>query len=321
MITRRHHPRSASAPLRLLLLIVAFLFPIFLAAQEPAAPPDTAARPIDSVAMQESTSHSIFRRIGDDFIRQAGSPFRADEGDWLRVGGAAAAVGMLISNDGAIDQTMRDLRDHSAAVNSASPYVTELGGSYGYIGSALFIGYSFLFDDRKGKETSILLTEALVTSGVWAQVFKYAAGRERPSVAFDHPHRYGGRWYGPLERFSNPDHLSSASFSSFPSGHTTTAFAIATVFAEQYDGTPVVPIIAYTAASLVGASRMTEHAHWASDVVAGALLGYFCAHDVVAGHRRTSGRISDASPTGEIDYRLSFGAVGDGLGMGIALRF
>ncbi|MDB5034513.1 MAG: phosphoesterase PA-phosphatase related protein [Chlorobi bacterium] len=284
------------------------------------APADSIAGRIDSTA-RDTTSHSIFRRIGDDFIRQAEAPFRASENDWLHVGGAAVATGMVMYNDGGIDQTMRTLRDYSPAVNTASPYVTEFGGTYGYVGSALFIGYSFLFDDKKGKETSILLTEALITSGVWAQVFKYATGRERPSVAFDHLHIHGGIWYGPFKRFNNPEHLPSASFSSFPSGHTTTAFAIATVFAEQYDATPVVPVIAYTAASLVGISRMTEHAHWASDVIAGALLGYFCANDVVSGHRALSGRISDASAGGGMDYRLSLGIVGDGVGVRLALRY
>ncbi|MEP7219904.1 MAG: phosphatase PAP2 family protein [Bacteroidota bacterium] len=283
-------------------------------------PADSPAQRIDSTA-RDTTSHSIFRRIGDDVIRQAEAPFHASENDWLHVGGAAVATGMVMYNDGGIDQTMRTLRDNSSVVNAASPYITELGGTYGYVGSALFIGYSFLFDDAKGKETSILLTEALVTSGVWAQVFKYATGRERPSVALDHPHVHGGIWYGPFKRFNNPEHLSSASFSSFPSGHTTTAFAIATVFAEQYDATPVVPIIAYSAASLVGLSRMTEHAHWASDVIAGGLLGYFCAHDVIAGHRALSGRISDASSGRGIDYRLSLGVVGDGVGVGVACRF
>ena len=47
----------------------------------------------------------------------------------------------------------------------------------------------------------------------------------------------------------------------FPSVHTGAAFSIASVFAMQYNQTPLVPIIAYATATLVSSSRMTEHTH------------------------------------------------------------
>src|SRR5262249_34019131 len=55
---------------------------------------------------------------------------------------------------------------------------------------------------------------------------------------------------------------------SFPSGHTSNAFAMATV-AEYHFG-PKVGIPAYLAASLIGASRIQSNKHYLSDVVAGA---------------------------------------------------
>ena len=72
-----------------------------------------------------------------------------------------------------------------------------------------------------------------------------------------------------------------ASFDSFASGHTAIAFSIATVFASQYNHTPVIPILSYTAATMVGLSRLTENKHWSSDVFVGALAGYLCGKRVV----------------------------------------
>lgn len=63
--------------------------------------------------------------------------------------------------------------------------------------------------------------------------------------------------------------------SSFPSGHTTSAFALAGSLAYSY-GMPVgIPV--YIAAAAIGLSRIKEERHWASDVVAGAVIGTFWA--------------------------------------------
>jgi membrane-associated phospholipid phosphatase len=59
-----------------------------------------------------------------------------------------------------------------------------------------------------------------------------------------------------------------------PSGHTIAAFSIATVFARRYGNHRWVPFVAYGLAGVVGFSRMTLSAHFASDVFMGAALGY-----------------------------------------------
>ncbi len=45
-------------------------------------------------------------------------------------------------------------------------------------------------------------------------------------------------------------------------------------------------MIAYTAATLVGISRITENAHWATDVLAGAALGYVTGRQVSYNYHR-----------------------------------
>src|SRR5690606_15567087 len=74
---------------------------------------------------------------------------------------------------------------------------------------------------------------------------------------------------------------------SWPSGHTTTAFALAAVLAEELGG--VTPWIAYPVATGVAWSRVHDQAHWATDVLMGALVGIVAARLVVRrGHREGS---------------------------------
>ena len=73
----------------------------------------------------------------------------------------------------------------------------------------------------------------------------------------------------------------SGSDNSFPSGHATQAFAVASVISAHSDQVWV-SVTAYTIAGLVGFARIYHNAHWTSDVTAGALIGTFVGRGVVA---------------------------------------
>jgi membrane-associated phospholipid phosphatase len=47
-----------------------------------------------------------------------------------------------------------------------------------------------------------------------------------------------------------------------------------------------VPISAYTIATMVGVSRLSEHEHWVSDVFLGGIIGYLCGRQVVMHDRK-----------------------------------
>ena len=64
------------------------------------------------------------------------------------------------------------------------------------------------------------------------------------------------------------------------------AFAAATVYAKEYKYIPAVPVIAYSLASLISLSRITENRHWTSDILTGAALGYLCGTQVVNNFHR-----------------------------------
>jgi len=72
---------------------------------------------------------------------------------------------------------------------------------------------------------------------------------------------------------------SGDSYVSFPSGHTSSAFTIATVTAEHYGVWAAIP--GYLGASLVAASRLDSEKHYLSDVVAGATIGYIVGRTAV----------------------------------------
>lgn len=68
----------------------------------------------------------------------------------------------------------------------------------------------------------------------------------------------------------------------WPSGHTSSSFAIASVLDEFYG--PEIGIPAYFAAGFVGYRMMESGDHWASDVVFGAVLGWVIGHSVASEH-------------------------------------
>ncbi len=65
---------------------------------------------------------------------------------------------------------------------------------------------------------------------------------------------------------------------SFPSGHTTTAFAVATVFSYHW---PEITQIVYLLAAVVGISRIYVGAHFPLDVFFGAFLGLSVAGSII----------------------------------------
>ena len=119
-------------------------------------------------------------------------------------------------------------------------------------------------------------TEAVLFGGATAWVLKGLAGRARPYVTGDttaHDFKFGGGF-------------TDGNRQSFPSGHTTAAFAAASaVVSEAERGWPghfwlVAPAM-YGGATLVGLSRMYHDKHWASDVALGAAIGTFSGLKVV----------------------------------------
>ena len=83
---------------------------------------------------------------------------------------------------------------------------------------------------------------------------------------------------------------------SFPSGHTSSAFASAAVLGEHYGWKVGVP--AYGVAGFIGWTRVRDRSHWLSDVVFGSAIGLAAGRAVTFGHRQSSWSIAPAAMPG-----------------------
>lgn len=225
--------------------------------------------------------YNPFTRIGKDLWMQATSPFRMKGNDFLWLGAGTVITAGLILTDQSTYRYIKDGTERTKLFKETSPEVTEFGANYGLLSLGAFASYSLLFNDKKAQETSFLAFEAFLTSSVWVIGIKWLTSRQRPSAQEESQSVAGGKWSGPVAYFRSNPKKSVTNFDAFPSGHTATAFSIATVIAKQYDQTLFVPILSYAAATIVGITRIGESTHWASDVFVGAVLGYLSATQIV----------------------------------------
>jgi membrane-associated phospholipid phosphatase len=239
-------------------------------------------------------------------LHQLNALFRMDGSDAPYVAGGVVITAGLLASDHYMDSRVKNLKTNHNWINNTSPFVTEFGGEYGILFAGAFTGGSIILGSGKGVETSVMLFESLITSGLWTRVGKLITGRERPSAMYNRLGTGSGRWSGPIKQLKNPNNQSVSSFDAFPSGHTATIFSIATVFAEQYKDNLIVPIISYSFASLVGITRMIEHTHWASDVFVGAVIGYLCGQSTVRFNHKQTSEFRNSGGTGRRSIDISF---------------
>jgi hypothetical protein len=191
--------------------------------------------------------------------------------DWLKL---AAFTGTTVTLT-AIDQPVNDFfqKHQKEAISSVSKYGFEpLGNIYAYAAMAGFLAHGYFSGNNRSRSTGLLAIESYIVSGLLVRIPKYGFGRSRPDVWWG-PGPY--EWKGPING------------KSFPSGHTTSAFAVASVIAYQYKDKPWVPITAYSLASLAGISRVYDNRHWLSDVFAGAIFGTVTGRFICRQHQHS----------------------------------
>lgn len=134
------------------------------------------------------------------------------------------------------------------------------------IAPASLYAAGLLRKDTKMQHTALLAGEAVADAEIVTTVLKDIDRRARP-VTFTPRQNYWDSWFDGKGSLLRGD-------GSFPSGHTIAVFAIATVIAHRYRTHRWVPYVCYGMAALVGFSRLSLSAHFASDVFVGGVLGY-----------------------------------------------
>lgn len=173
---------------------------------------------------------------------------------------AAAAGGIFLL----ADQSLYDMIGAGQRTPEAErwgQFITDLGNGATALGVCGVISLS-------DPETAYLGANAVIYSGIACAVLKAGLGRARPLVD-EGPYSFAG----PCIR---------EGYNSMPSGHSATAFALATVLARQY---PKYRVLFFTGATLVAISRVHEHAHWPSDALVGAAIGVWSANHVMTRSR------------------------------------
>ena len=253
----------------------------------------------------EITPASFFLLQFSDLKQAFTKPFHMTGKDWKTFGKFAVVTGALLLADEPVQRFALDLRAHNRGLRNISSEITEFGGTYeGYTLAALG-AYGFLFKNEKMQTTTLLAVQSYVTGAAVMSVLKFVTGRQRPFAYNPNQIEAEPTFRGPFRTIRDRD--GNKLNGSFPSGHTTVAFAAATVYALEYkDRLPWVPWLAYSAASVVGLSRITENKHWITDVVAGAGLGYLTGKLVVNNYHRYAKLKSPRTPKNSVSFSLGY---------------
>jgi membrane-associated phospholipid phosphatase len=249
------------------------------AAEENSAPvPEKPAHEAKSESSHPVFSQSVQPdRITGEYVKEyftdtgkiLVSPVNWNGCDWLKAGLVVGATAGIYFADTDIrnfaQRNQSSIGDKGAAVGNAlgNPLYTLPPLGLVYL-------YGHFNEDPKARQASLLAVESLAISGAFTWTLKEIAQRPRPSTG-----ESSTSWNGPSRKIADY---------SFPSGHSTAAFSIASVIAEEYGTNPYVPPIAYGLATLTGFARIYGNNHWASDVFFGGAIGYFIGKAVVRYH-------------------------------------
>jgi membrane-associated phospholipid phosphatase len=231
------------------------------AASPPVGPPPPEGPPAPAASSANGDGRRTIGRLPANLGRAFVGVFDRDNLAPLLIGGTATAASAALDENvqGSIDSRAW----HDAFATAGSPLYTTV-----FVGG-MFAAGRFAPGTRFRAMTYDML-DAFVVNAAYTEALKLAITRERPD--------------GQDEK-------------SFPSGHTSTAFALATVAERHYGWKVGVP--AYALAGVMGASRVQQDKHYLSDVVAGATLGYIVGRTVerLNGRPLPAGRQATVSVT------------------------
>lgn len=242
---------------------------------------------------------TVTKSLGQEVAKDAGylitSPLRIDMNSALVIGGVAAGIGGLMVWDEDIQDFFQ--RNRSDAGDDAAQTLRKLGKAESFLAGHLgLIAAGWWFrEDRSGDkllQTALVSLEAQLFTEAISGLTKVTVGRARPDT---------GRSSAVYTPFRNLDFDRS-----FPSSHAARAFAVAAVFADRYE--QPVPFLAYTTATLIGLSRIHRNDHWASDVFAGAALGFTIGKVLSWRHSHQNDRLTFLPylPSAEASLGLTF---------------
>lgn len=192
----------------------------------------------------------------NDGIAYVKAPFHWDKKDWLIAGSASAAtVATMFFVDKPVYNFVNEHKDWRMKKAIGIMEKSDLVIPPVLIGSLMLA--SAIKKDNYDMNTAMIVGESFIINGILCRIVKSVSGRDRPEQVEDNPFSWN---------------LFSGS-TSFYSGHTSTSFALNSVFAYRYRHIKWVPWVAYGISTLSGIQRIYYNRHWTSDVLMGAVMG------------------------------------------------
>ena len=250
------------------LMIAALAGPATAIAQEARAPTETPHK-YDEWELFPPSWEKALRTLGDDTLYLLSSPLRLSPESTLVLAGVGAGIAGLALADRPIRGALaphrhdgvRDAADDVALLGHAG---VLLGLNVGAI--AIGEGTREATGNSKLLAAALVATEAQVLTLGLTEGMAYGTARARPNQSND-----PGQWFSGWGKHD-----------SFPSSHVSQTFAVAAVIDDRFGRGP--GIVAYGLAGLVGAARLVQDKHWASDVAGGAVLGWAVGHFLSVRH-------------------------------------
>jgi membrane-associated phospholipid phosphatase len=204
---------------------------------------------------------------------------------------ALGATALLSTWDDDIARASQDSRYQSSSTHDFALAVSKVNETTLTIAGVVTWGIARLSKSKTVADVALHSTEAVVLGSLASQVIRGPLGRSRPYYAGDsaqYDFHFG-------QGFSN------FKYRAFPSIHTSSSMAVATVLTMETHrrhprATPFVAPVLFAAGLLPGLARIQLDQHWATDIFAGAFMG------VLAGYKVT--KYSHDHPNNRFDRAL-----------------
>ena len=164
-------------------------------------------------------------------------------------------------------------------LDAAYPAINYLSNGRTFIVIIVLFFLSGRFFNKRYYESGAALCMGFLVTGIVTQLLKHLIGRARPRLT-DNLLMIGPSW--------------KSGHDSFPSGHTAEAFCCAYILSAYY---PKYRSVFYLFALVIGIGRLKTPSHFPSDVLAGAVIGFFIGKAAVYQVKRFMSSLKSAKPS------------------------
>ena len=242
----------------IIIFVIILLTPIFgdeQPEQEQTSETDYAPVPLSAVFhnIGWNALHSITYNYGANFI--------------------GAGLGTLVFIETGLDWKWNRLAYNNERMPKTGSYANYIGYAVPVLTPLALYFTGRGIKDEKLQITALALTQSLALTMLIQTPLKIITGRTWPGIVDGWDSELSKRSDRTDDYSDEFDWFNLDAIGGWPSGHTANAFSAAATIAHIYHDNVLLKIAVYTYASLIGVG-MSIYDHWASDVVAGALMGY-----------------------------------------------